>query len=169
MKYEATVEGRAFQIEVTDTDKVIVNGVEHTLDFRSTDGMALYSLLVGNMSYEMLVDEESGHFHVLMQGEPFAVQVRDVMEVGVERAAELPTTLTGPVELKSPVPGIVVHVPVSDGDTAEAGQTLIVLESMKMETELEAPSSGVVREVRVASDDEVIQGQVLVVFEVAQQ
>jgi len=168
MKYQATVEGKTFQIEVTDTDEVIVDGVKHALDFRSIDGMALYSLLVGNTSYEMLVDEESGHFHVLMQGEPFAVQVRDVMEMGVERAAELPTALTGTVELKSPVPGIVVHVPVSDGDTAEAGQTLIVVESMKMETELEAPASGVVREVRVASEDEVNQDQVLVMFEVTQ-
>ena len=168
MKYEATVEGKTFQIEVTDMDKVFVDGVKHALDFRSIDGMALYSLLVGNTSYEMLVDEESGHFHVLVQGEPFAVQVRDVTEVGVERPEELPTPLTGTVELKSPVPGIIVHVPVSEGDTTKTGQTLIVLESMKMETELKAPSPGVVREVRVVSEDEVDQDQVLVLFEVAQ-
>lgn len=169
MRYRAAVEGETFEIEVRDPGEVFVDGVKRDLDFRSIDGMALYSLLVGNTSYEMLIDEESGHFHVFVQGEPFTVQVRDVKETGVGAPRESAAPLSGTVELVSPVPGVVVHVPVSEGDTAETGQPLVVLESMKMETELAAPTYGVVRELRAALDDEVNQDQVLVVFEVIQQ
>jgi biotin carboxyl carrier protein len=165
MKYEATVEGKTFQIEVTDTGKVFVDGAEHALDFRSIDGLALYSLLLDNTSYEMLIDEESGHFHVLVQGEPFAVRVREVLDVNVNRPEPAPP-LKGKMALTAPIPGVVVRVLVQEGDAAEAGQILAVLESMKMENELRAPGAGIVREVKVAVEDEVNQTQVLIVFEV---
>lgn len=166
MRYEATVEGRKFQIEVSDADEVFVDGVRRRPDFRSIDGMALYSLLVDNDSYEMLVEEEGGHFHVLVRGEGFDVQLREVAEVRVkprtEAAEQRPT---GPLELRSPIPGVVVDVPVQAGVQVEAGQVLVVVESMKMENELRAPVAGVVREVRVSPEEDVDQGQVLLVFE----
>lgn len=167
MRYEATVEGRTFQIEVTESGEVFVDGVKHSLDFRSIDGLALYSLLVDNDSYEMLVEEEGGHFHVLVRGEPFAVQLREIPEVKAkpgssELAAERPA---GPLELRSPIPGVVVDVPVKVGDKVLSGQVLVVVESMKMENELRAPAAGVIREVRVSPEEDVDQGQSLLVLE----
>jgi acetyl-CoA/propionyl-CoA carboxylase biotin carboxyl carrier protein len=48
-------------------------------------------------------------------------------------------------ELRSPMPGTVVAVPVADGATVEAGQTVVTVEAMKMEHKLVAPVAGVVR------------------------
>jgi biotin carboxyl carrier protein len=67
-----------------------------------------------------------------------------------------------PVTLRSPIPGRVVKVLVSADDTVKAGQTVIVLEAMKMENELRAPRAGRVSALRCAEGMAVEAGQDLV-------
>ena len=55
----------------------------------------------------------------------------------------------------SPMPGAVVKVLVSKGDKVEAGQTLAIVEAMKMENELKAPSGGVVKKINFSEGDQV--------------
>jgi 3-methylcrotonyl-CoA carboxylase alpha subunit len=61
----------------------------------------------------------------------------------------------GDGELRAPMPGSVLLVPVAVGDAVEAGQTVVVLESMKMELALTAPVDGTVTELTVAVGDKV--------------
>jgi biotin carboxyl carrier protein len=65
----------------------------------------------------------------------------------------------------APMPGRVVKVLVSLGDTVEARQGVVVVEAMKMENELRAPRAGVVRDVRVVEGASVDAQAVLVVIE----
>jgi biotin carboxyl carrier protein len=67
--------------------------------------------------------------------------------------------------LHAPMPGSVVSVDVSVGDAVRKGQTLVVLEAMKMEHPIGAPDDGVVSEVRVAAGEQVERGALLVVVE----
>jgi len=64
-----------------------------------------------------------------------------------------------------PMQGTIVKVLVAVGDAVEAGQTVCVLEAMKMENAITAETSGVVREVRVSAGDSVGGGDVVVVIE----
>jgi len=64
--------------------------------------------------------------------------------------------------LTSPVAGTVVTVLVEDGSAVKSGQTLLVLEAMKMETEVTAPKDGTVKALDVAVGDAVQSGQVLI-------
>ena len=59
------------------------------------------------------------------------------------------------------MPGSVLLVPVEAGDAVEAGQTIVVLESMKMELSLVAPLDGTVAELTVAQGDSVARDQVV--------
>jgi propionyl-CoA carboxylase alpha chain len=63
------------------------------------------------------------------------------------------------------MPGVVLEVRCAAGDHVTAGQTLVVLEAMKMEHRMNAPADGVVAEVRVAAGQQVENGAVLLVFE----
>ena len=64
-----------------------------------------------------------------------------------------------------PMQGTIVKVLVAVGDTVEVGQTICVLEAMKMENAVNAEKAGVVREVRVAAGDSVGGGDVVAVIE----
>jgi biotin carboxyl carrier protein len=65
-------------------------------------------------------------------------------------------------EIVAPMPGKVLRVLVKDGDIVEAGQPLITIEAMKMETTLAAESAAIVRRVRVAAGQTVDHGAVLI-------
>jgi biotin carboxyl carrier protein len=72
---------------------------------------------------------------------------------------------SGEFNLKSPMPGLIVAVPIVEGQVVVKGQDLVILESMKMQNELKAPRDGKIGRVRVRPGDSVEQSQVLVTLE----
>jgi propionyl-CoA carboxylase alpha chain len=66
---------------------------------------------------------------------------------------------------RAPMPGKILHVHVSPGARVRRGDTLVVLEAMKMEHTVAAPHDGTVREVPVEPGQQVEAGEVLVVLE----
>lgn len=77
-----------------------------------------------------------------------------------------PTTLSAPASsassLTANIAGTVVKVNVENGQEVKEGETLLVLEAMKMETEVTAPKDGVIGEVLVSPGQAVQNGQALV-------
>lgn len=71
-------------------------------------------------------------------------------------------TVDGEAIVSSPMPGIIVGVPVAVGDVVRHGDKVVILESMKMENELRAPCDGVVTHVHVAAGASVEKDQPLV-------
>ncbi|MCT3006402.1 biotin/lipoyl-binding protein, partial [Propionibacterium freudenreichii] len=68
----------------------------------------------------------------------------------------------GEGEIPAPLAGTVSKILVKEGDTVKAGQTVLVLEAMKMETEINAPTDGKVEKVLVKERDAVQGGQGLI-------
>jgi biotin carboxyl carrier protein len=64
-------------------------------------------------------------------------------------------------DLTAQMPGQVLDVQVAVGDTVERGQTLVILEAMKMEIRVTAPDAGIVKRLLVAKGDVVERGQLL--------
>jgi methylmalonyl-CoA carboxyltransferase small subunit len=80
----------------------------------------------------------------------------------------VPAHLSAPASeekvLRAPVSGTVTSVAVEAGTEVKAGEVLLVLEAMKMETEITAPAAGTVAEVNVSPDEAVTGGQILVIW-----
>ena len=72
---------------------------------------------------------------------------------------------SGSGTVSAPMQGTIVKIEVAVGDAVEAGQTVVVLEAMKMENQIAAEKTGTVTEVRVSMGDTVGGGDVLVVIE----
>ncbi len=68
-------------------------------------------------------------------------------------------------EIEAHITGNVWKIEVSVGDQVEDGDTVVILESMKMEIPVEAEDDGTVKEIRCAEGDSVSEGDVLVVLE----
>jgi len=88
-------------------------------------------------------------------------------EAPLSLATESPATLGEGAgqSVRAPMLGTIVSLAVSAGDSVSAGQTLVVMEAMKMEHVVEATQSGIVQEVAVTRGDTVYEGHTLLVIE----
>lgn len=64
--------------------------------------------------------------------------------------------------IMSPLPGVITHVMVKEGDAVKSGQTLMVLEAMKMENNIEANRDGKVTSIAVREGTSVMEGETLI-------
>ena len=71
------------------------------------------------------------------------------------------------LKLETPVQGTVWKVLLKVGQTVKEGETVLVVESMKMEIPVDSPSSGVLREILVAEGDQVEQDSVVAVIDIS--
>ncbi len=92
---------------------------------------------------------------------------RGDLEFVVRPRFELPGANAPSGGLVAPMPGKVIDLRVQVGQTVSAGETLLVLEAMKMEHPIRAPQDGVVVEIKVAAGDQVENGALLLVVEAA--
>jgi len=164
MKYTANIGDKVYEEEVGPNNTVFIDGEPHSVDFRDIDGLALYSLLMDNRSWEVLVERRGDEFRISIAGELLVVNVEDERTRKIEKGLGKVNVPSGDVILKAPMPGLVRGVSVEQGQEIKAGQGLIILEAMKMENELRAPRAGSIKEIRVKTGDRVEHGQPLVVI-----
>ena len=162
MKYQTIVNGQTFEIEIVEDGRVLVNGEERAIDFRTLREGELYSILLDHRSYEAVVEERDDRHYVLITGGMYEAKVTDERSRRLESAFMAFGDAGGEAQIRAPMPGLIVRVPVEEGQEVTRGQTVVILESMKMENELKAPRDGVVRHVHVEAGQSVEQNKVLV-------
>ena len=155
MRYVTTVGKHEYLIEILDEHHVTVDGVMYQVDFGEVSEQTVYSLLADNRSFEAFVYPSDEGWQVLLLGTQYELTVEDEREKRLR--ASLGSRIAENVDfhLKSPMPGLVVAIPVSDGQAVAKGDVLVVLESMKMQNELKSPRTGMISRVRVKPGDSV--------------
>jgi biotin carboxyl carrier protein len=161
MKYITTIEEKDYIIEILDEKLVKVNGETYTVDFVSVSGQPVYSLLVDGKSYEAHVYPSDEGLQVLLHGKLYLADVEDERERRLRSALSGMVSETGEYMLKAPMPGLIVSIPVDEGQAIEKGDVLLVLESMKMQNELKSPRAGTISRIRVKPGQSVEQKQIL--------
>ncbi len=103
--------------------------------------------------------------NVTVDGRSYEVEIEPLesSDAGSETpAAPAPSSASaGGASVESPLAGKVVEVQTAVGDSVSEGDTLLILEAMKMNTLVSAPASGTVSSINVAAGDMVEEGQVL--------
>ena len=140
-EYKYKINGNEYAVAINDvcdtTAKVTVNGEEYTVE------------------WEKPVEEKP------------VVKVQPVAAKPAPAPAAKPAAAAVAVDghaIKTPLPGVIIDVKVNVGDTVATGQTVVVLEAMKMENNINADRDGKVTDIRVAKGDTVADGAVLVVL-----
>ena len=159
MKYITTIDDKEFIVELLDDRRVSVNGNTYKVDFETVSGQPVYSLIVDGRSHEAYVQEGDDDWQVLLRGRLYSATVVDEREKRLRAAAGGGVAETGEYHLKAPMPGLIVAIPVEEGQEVKKGDVLLVLESMKMQNELKAPRDGIVSRIKVKPGESVEQKQ----------
>jgi len=166
MKYVATLDGASHVVEVTGGDghyRLTVGDDVWEVDARLT-AQGIYSLLIGGVSYVADVVDREGTCVVDVMGEAYEVLVEEQTRWIIRTKGGAAGAAHGQT-VRAPLPGKITHVAVRPGDRVQAGDTLVVIEAMKMENEFKAAAAGAIAEVRVSVGQAVNPGDVMVVLE----
>ena len=117
------------------------------------------SLLLDGKSYEVKQETVGADTNIVVGHERFSALVRDPRSFRSRKRAG--ASEHGVRKITAPMPGKVVRILVGVGEQVEAGQSVIVIEAMKMQNELKAPKNGVMKKINVAEGVAVEAGQSL--------
>jgi len=122
----------------------------------------------GPAAYTITVNGNAYHVDVAPAVAGAAPQITNVAPVAVAAPAPVaaaPVAAAGPgTEITAPMPGTVMKVLVEEGASVAEGDTVVVMEAMKMEQPIKAPCAGTVQSVEVSEGDTVDTGQVVAVI-----
>ncbi len=165
MKYVATIAGTPTVVDVSGGPdgryRLAIGDEVWEVDARLT-AQGFCSLLVGGASYVADVLDRDGTCVVDVGGEAYEILVEEQTRWIIRTRGGTAGAGQGQT-LIAPLPGKITHVAGRPGDQVRAGDTLVVIEAMKMENEFKASAAGTVAEVRVQPGQAVNPGDVLVV------
>jgi biotin carboxyl carrier protein len=162
MRYFVTLEGRTFEVDLTG-DIPRVDGEEVSSELTAVPGTPTRLLLVDGRSHTLVARRDGdGEWEIHLDGERFDVDVVDERTRAIREMTGQSAMAAGPRPIRAPMPGLVVRVSVSEGDRVETGQSVAIVEAMKMENDLRAENDGVVARVLVEAGQPVEKGAVLV-------
>jgi len=169
MAYEISIEHRTASVELLNRagDRAIiqVDDRKYDLDLVEVE-KGVYSIIYNGHSYnvELIPGENSKKYIVTTFAKTFNVEVIDAESKYISNRHQGPEA-EGSNQVASPMPGKVVKIPVSVGDSVAAGQTLIVVEAMKMQSEFKSPGDKIVQAILVREGDTVDSHEVMIRLE----
>lgn len=137
----------------------------------------------GNLYTVTIGDIEENIAHVEVNGTPYKVEMEKTPKVTMKPIVRSVTNPTAPAQapvthiakpvahssgksgVKSPLPGVILDIKVKVGDAVKKGQTIIILEAMKMENNINADKDGKIAAINVNKGDSVLEGNDLVIIE----
>ena len=139
------------------------------------EGYRKFNVFVDNEYFEVEVEHEGGTPVVSTVGRPVAAPVAKPSPVSAPVSVKEPETAKPAPQAKAaadvkgtpltaPMPGMIIRYEKQEGDSVSQGDTVLILEAMKMENALTAPVDGVIKSINYASGDSVAKDDVLCVI-----
>jgi biotin carboxyl carrier protein len=163
MKYFVRLGSRTIEVEVLG-GAVRVDGETLDAHLAAVPGTPLHHLLLGRDSWTVAAQalEGMGQWALGAVGERVEVEAVDERTQAIRALTGKKGGPSVGGVVKAPMPGLVVRVPVTEGQRVAAGAGLVVVEAMKMENELKATHPGVVVKIHVTPGSVVEKGAPLV-------
>jgi biotin carboxyl carrier protein len=163
-----------FSVSLNDkTFSVAHNDSQVSVDGRAVEwtlfavGERHYHLLWNNRCYSIevvAVADRSKAVTLKINGKRCEVALRDNMDLLLSKMGLNNHSGVKVNSITAPMPGLILQINVQQGDTVSPGDTLLVLEAMKMENIIKSSGEGTVKSVHVSKGQSVEKGQVLVSF-----
>ncbi|RZK76738.1 MAG: acetyl-CoA carboxylase biotin carboxyl carrier protein subunit [Pedobacter sp.] len=159
-------EGYTYEVEV-GAEEIKINEVNAQIDARRLSSVHTH-VLYQNRSYnvELVSENKDDKTSVLkVNGNLYHVSIEDQYDQLLKQLG-MDTAMASKVkEIKAPMPGLVLSVISFEGVEVIKGDSILVLEAMKMENIIKSPADGKIKKVLVGKGDKVEKNQVLIQFE----
>ena len=163
--YVVSLRGEDHDVIVEADGGVVIDGRRREASLVVTSPPIGHSLLLDDASVPLLARGGGrGRWEIDLDGRSFSAVVLDERQAKVRALSAISGGRTAIAPLKAPMPGLVVRVGVEEGSVVDEGETVMIVEAMKMENELRAPAAARVARIQVGAGDAVAKGQVLVEF-----
>jgi len=150
------------KLNIINENEAEIDGRKITYEIQSLNCQT-YLLRINNIFYEISTEKINNEkFSLLVKGKRFETIARTELQ---ERATKLiedaRVTFGSTTEVKAPMPGMILKIRKQAGDEISKGESVLILEAMKMENDLRAPASGKIKIVNVTEGTAVEKGTVL--------
>jgi len=154
-----------FEIELTE-DLVFLSGQEIQPDIctlSQNHSHAIYDKKSYNIEV-IEVSHEDNSCQVKVNGNIYAVQLEDPYNALLKQLGMDSVQGNKIKDVKAPMPGLVLNVLVAEGAEVKKGDSLLILEAMKMENVLKSPAEGTIKRILIGKGDKVEKNQILIEF-----
>ncbi|UZO79927.1 biotin/lipoyl-binding protein [Aquimarina sp. ERC-38] len=158
-RYKAKVDN-LIDFEITESDVSILNIVQQST--------TQYHILQDAKKWKASVqksDFANKKYTIRVNNTDYKVQLSDELDMFIDGMGLSVVNNTNINSVPAPMPGLVLVVQVKAGQAVNKGDTLVILEAMKMENSITAPKAGVLKNIFVANGDAIEKGKILVEFE----
>jgi biotin carboxyl carrier protein len=166
---KATINEHHFEIDFEDKQfqKGRINNQSFDLDMIKSDDDSWHILRNGkSYNIEIIkIDQAEKRVALKINGKTANVKLTDrfdelLKSLGMDNMASKKV-----LELKAPMPGLVLNIVVKEGDSISKGDALLVLEAMKMENNIKSPTDGIIKKIHAVKGNAVEKNQLLISFQ----
>ncbi len=167
MKYIAILNGREIPVEITREQGrycLTIENKSFTVDAFKPRSQSIAMLIEGK-SYEVGLEKKNGNLYsVFLFNGTIDLQLIDAKKFQAAVSVR-PSGASGPLKIQAPMPGKIVKVTVQEKSCVKEGESLLIMEAMKMQNELKAPKSGIISRIQVREGEAVSMSQTLMILE----
>ena len=153
-----------FKVKVNETEFEI----NEAADWDLLEQGSSFHILKNNVSYRCLLmkkDDSGKNMVIAVNDTEYKINIKDKFDILLEKLGMSDMAIKKMKDIKAPMPGLVIDIKVKVGYVLAAGDTILVLEAMKMENMLKSPGEGTVKSIKVNKGEAVEKGQVLIEVE----
>ena len=161
------VSSKNHRIELVEHNNIYVSNPERGIEIVQRDEETLW-IVTPNKVHTLRclnIDRATKEVTLLHQGQKHTLKISEPIDE-ILASMGLEDALTPKIDfVKAPMPGLVLDVKVQPGDTIKKGETLLILEAMKMENAIKSPIDAVVKSIEVKPQQAIDKNAVLVHFQ----
>lgn len=158
-EFVISVNSSQFNLKIIDENELNLEGENFKYELYQVSNYS-YLLKLNNKIFELTSEKVNNDlFKILVEGDHFDITVRTALQ---ERAFNLLENSSSHqshhTDIKAPMPGLILKIRKGVGEKVEQGESVIILEAMKMENDLKSPTSGVIDKIFVKEGSPVEKG-----------
>ncbi|MFV0328325.1 MAG: acetyl-CoA carboxylase biotin carboxyl carrier protein subunit [Dysgonomonas sp.] len=155
----------AFEFLVDDNNRYTYTSKELNFEIETTlDGFTV--MTVNGITYPVeIISQHQNEYELLVNGVSYLFSIESPFSLQRKKLLSTLSSESSTIRLKAPMPGKILDVLVKTGDAVKVGDTLLILEAMKMQNAILASTKGIIKKVLVKKGDTTSKSDLLIELE----